>query len=475
MKSSTMPLIQSYVFSVSLGTGLYRHIQIAAASSLLELSKAILDAFDFEDDHAHAFFMDNRLWSDADDYFMAGIVEGKRTTRNVRLSQLGLVPGKKFKYVFDFGEEWAFQLRVLRAVDQVTKKPRVIRAVGDAIAQYEESDWDSEDITEYPEIYPSKKLKSLYESLSLSPNEIALLHQYFDAFSNLYGIIPLEKALSIYNRQNAALQEDVFLQFAEIVRHEKHFYHILGLDELYRDYPEKANPMDRLIIQEGLISFDVDDFTQLYQAQQNKPYYVPLREELLKYADDDYYEQTAELIALRDHLRKKHRLSKEKATDIADEMQLISYMGDATDLQLVHDRAEHMGLIFRNQNELEQFFQHYFEMSNNTRTPFNRGYTPSEMASMTGSRTRPASIKMKPHLRDEITSGNISLQELREGLKDMDFPHPDMQLSFLEELDHIEQEMKKALSNPPSKAVPRNAPCPCGSGRKFKHCCGKDR
>ncbi len=28
-----------------------------------------------------------------------------------------------------------------------------------------------------------------------------------------------------------------------------------------------------------------------------------------------------------------------------------------------------MGLIFRNQNELEQFFQHYFEMSNNTRTP----------------------------------------------------------------------------------------------------------
>ncbi len=88
-----------------------------------------------------------------------------------------------------------------------------------------------------------------------------------------------------------------------------------------------ANPMDRMIIQEGLISFDVDDFTQLYQAQQNKPYYVPLREELLKYADDDYYEQTAELIALRNHLRKKHRLSKEKATDIADEMQLISYGG----------------------------------------------------------------------------------------------------------------------------------------------------
>jgi len=26
---------------------------------------------------------------------------------------------------------------------------------------------------------------------------------------------------------------------------------------------------------------------------------------------------------------------------------------------------------------------------------------------------------------------------------------------------------------PPQKKVGRNEPCPCGSGRKYKHCCGK--
>jgi uncharacterized protein YecA (UPF0149 family) len=26
-----------------------------------------------------------------------------------------------------------------------------------------------------------------------------------------------------------------------------------------------------------------------------------------------------------------------------------------------------------------------------------------------------------------------------------------------------------------SASVSRNAPCPCGSGRKFKHCCGSHR
>jgi hypothetical protein len=33
------------------------------------LHSAILDAFDFDDDHAHAFFMDNHIWSDNDSYY----------------------------------------------------------------------------------------------------------------------------------------------------------------------------------------------------------------------------------------------------------------------------------------------------------------------------------------------------------------------------------------------------------------------
>ena len=54
----------SYVVSVSIGTGCYRHIRISKTATLLKLHKAILNAFDFEDDHAHAFFMDNHYWSD---------------------------------------------------------------------------------------------------------------------------------------------------------------------------------------------------------------------------------------------------------------------------------------------------------------------------------------------------------------------------------------------------------------------------
>ena len=55
--------MKGYVISVSLCTGCYRHIQIAASATLYRLHKAILDAFEFVDDHMHAFFMDNHLWS----------------------------------------------------------------------------------------------------------------------------------------------------------------------------------------------------------------------------------------------------------------------------------------------------------------------------------------------------------------------------------------------------------------------------
>jgi hypothetical protein len=37
-------------------------------------------------------------------------------------------------------------------------------------------------------------------------------------------------------------------------------------------------------------------------------------------------------------------------------------------------------------------------------------------------------------------------------------------------LAHVEQERAKATDAPPKK-IGRNAPCPCGSGKKYKHCC----
>lgn len=134
---------QSYVISVSLGTGCYRHIRISADDTLFRLHGAILDAFGFDDDHAHAFFMDNRSWSYEDSYYAQDIDSHQRATADYRLSQVNLYQGKQFKYVFDFGDEWTFQCKVLRVTEGGTKEPLVVRSKGAAPRQY--GQWDDDD------------------------------------------------------------------------------------------------------------------------------------------------------------------------------------------------------------------------------------------------------------------------------------------------------------------------------------------
>ena len=63
----------------------------------------------------------------------------------VKLSKFRLVKGDKFLYLFDYGDEWRFQIKVLNVVDEPTKTPIVLKSVGTVI-QYEgfEDDWDDE-------------------------------------------------------------------------------------------------------------------------------------------------------------------------------------------------------------------------------------------------------------------------------------------------------------------------------------------
>ena len=146
---------ESYVISVSPQVRCYRHLRIGASATLYDLSDAILDAFDFADDHAHAFFMNNRGWDDTEAYYCPEIFEEmeedgedpKGSTEDVTLGDLRLSEGKKFLYIFDFGEEWRFACKVLKVLPESTEDYEIVRAVGKAPDQYgyDEDDYDNEE------------------------------------------------------------------------------------------------------------------------------------------------------------------------------------------------------------------------------------------------------------------------------------------------------------------------------------------
>lgn len=132
----------SYVISVSLGKGCYRHIQIDANSTLDKLSRAILKAFGFVNDHLHVFFMDNKAWSRNPEacFWLApddGMMDNVNpSTEEVTLRQLALPVGHKFLYLFDFGDEWRFSCHVLNTLEEKTVGAKVLRSVGEAPEQY---------------------------------------------------------------------------------------------------------------------------------------------------------------------------------------------------------------------------------------------------------------------------------------------------------------------------------------------------
>ena len=125
-----------YVISVSLLKGCYRHIKIPGSCTLDELHLAINDAFGFDDDHLHAFFMDNRLWSSAECYYDYRSDNDGIETDSIDLDDLELQIGDKFKYVYDFGDQWVFQCKVIKRYEEEHSNIQVIKSVGDAPPQY---------------------------------------------------------------------------------------------------------------------------------------------------------------------------------------------------------------------------------------------------------------------------------------------------------------------------------------------------
>ena len=152
MEEQSEKYAKSYVISVSIETGCYRHIQIDSTCTLRDLSSVILRAFNFDDDHAHAFFMDNRAWSDVDGYYAKYVDEdgeyrhtGDYKLADLKVGEKPLDVGKKFLYIFDFGDEWCFACKVLKVLDESTEETMIVRTKGEAPSQY---DWECEDADE---------------------------------------------------------------------------------------------------------------------------------------------------------------------------------------------------------------------------------------------------------------------------------------------------------------------------------------
>ncbi|ETA80156.1 YecA family protein [Youngiibacter fragilis] len=162
-----------------------------------------------------------------------------------------------------------------------------------------------------------------------------------------------------------------------------------------------------------------DDFEEadyLLENQKGKPRYIPDKDEFLNYVVEGY--------ADNDHWWNVQRFmgaafgfSKNIMEGFQEVKSYITYGNGISELNSIFERHH---IAFSSEGQIKEFICLIMQAKNNTRIWENNGYTPSELHEIRTERDK-----------------NV-----------IDFP--------------VVQKLK----------VGRNDPCPCGSGKKYKKCCG---
>ena len=377
--------MKSYVISISLGTGCYRHIRIGEQETLDRLHEVILDAFDFDDDHAHAFFMDDRYWSDVRTYYSDHMDDAGKYSSDVTLRQLRLEKGDKFKFLFDFGDEWRFQCKVLRELDERTDIPGVVRTVGEAPAQY--PDWEEEyeenndegmELEEEGVLLTEEEREKLYSSLPVKRETVYEIRKYLKAAASLYGLLSIEELLEIYNSQNPPMEERNFMLALAAIDMDMQ----AGDNFLIVDIPgvrfDESHPAKCCQVATITLLDDLEKgIRQLSRQQSGKPLKIFPKEEFLRFADETFFPDTPEKNAMLQYMLAATNLTQGDANDCCvDLQQLIVEDCPLKNILKYFDETE---IVDSEKWDFVEFAQLIQDLNNHTHKHSNRGYTPAEM------------------------------------------------------------------------------------------------
>lgn len=125
-----------------------------------------------------------------------------------------------------------------------------------------------------------------------------------------------------------------------------------------------------------------EQYKELVAKQKDKPYYIPVKEELLKYAELSYWEKPAEFVELETYIQASYfpgnqKLSRNLANEIFEHIQMGS-------IKEVVEIFEHYEIIFKDETESDSILYIIQRLHNNTRMKANNGYTPFELSVLTG-------------------------------------------------------------------------------------------
>lgn len=283
-------------------------------------------------------------------------------------------------------------------------------------------------------------------------------------FIHSYGIAPLEVLYELYKIKRGESMDEMISMLWEmpedITESDIFPMESIGLE----DWPKDEPLYSKTSLYVHIPVMERDELDELLECQKGKTFYIPTEEQIEDIDKNGYEKNSDAYIKLRKHFMKKMGVSYEKASswclkvwmDCCDGESPVDVLGEMLD--------EEVG--FKSQNQMNKFMGLLMEAQNNTRMKENRGHTPNELPVP----------ELAGGIASDVTATAYADALFREAV--IQFNDDDMLYDLDDDSDTF---MSSDYSNEALGTVRRetkkiypNDPCPCGSGKKYKKCCGRN-
>lgn len=282
-------------------------------------------------------------------------------------------------------------------------------------------------------------------------------------FINYYGIAPVEVMYELYKLKVEDTIEEMVAMLWEMPIDilESCIFPMkrLGLQDWPKDDPIYSS--------KGLLIYipilENDEVEALLNSQMDKDFYIPSVQQIEEICRIGYEESSLAYKKLQIFFMRKLDLPYEQAVSWCLQVWANSYEGESP--ADVINKMSDADVVFKSEKQMNEFVGLLTEAHNNTRMKENRGHKPNELIGrdLAGGIPTivPGSSKVAAMLRDVAPQ-----------LKEMGIP-----VDLEGNADTIVTSLYpsgldgKAVSV--EKKIYPNDPCPCGSGKKYKKCCGR--
>ena len=282
-------------------------------------------------------------------------------------------------------------------------------------------------------------------------------------FIQYYGIAPIEVIYEMY-RQKVKDSIDEMIEILWEMPVDIVESCLFTMDKLGMEGWPKENP---LYSEKGIFVhlqlFENEEFAHLLRQQMDKDFYIPSAQQIDEICRTGYEASSSEYKKLESFFIKKLRLPYEQAVTWCLQVWANSYEGESPS-KIINKMTE-VNIVFE-EKMINELLELLVAAHNNTRMKENRGYKPSEIA-------RKMPIDKMPTIVPASSKAAAILKDAAPQLQAMGVP-----VDLNRNTDVIQTTMfPRGLNEEPirvEKKIYPNDPCPCGSGKKYKKCCGKN-